>query len=463
MTGKRNAIIWTWLVVLLVGWGLLGCGGRDHDEDAQDGGVDAGQAVDGAGPVDDGGREDDSSVDGGETDGGQQDRDLPAFGYDPRRGADDSPINPYDGNTYYIAPDGDDDADGSENAPWATFAHANRVVTPGDLVLVRGGTYYEYVSLGGLDENPNGYCIGTEDQPIVWRAYPGEHVIFDGAQSTVPTGLFSLRSVEWVVVRDFEFHGSIRIGVALQHCKDVVLENIYSHDNDGSGIGCVDVQRVSFRFITTSDNFDTAGEGGNADGIAISSGSNNRFFRCVAHDNSDDGFDTWESSGNELVECVAYRNGKGAQGDGNGFKNGGGSAGGGNSIHHCIAFQNRTSGFASNTGSGNDPNTYFNNTGWNNGERGDFWLVNIAHVAKNNLAHGPNGVTVYEMVEDQANSWNTPPGITVSDADFLSVDPQDLDGDFLRLAPGSPEIDAGQDVGLPFFGAAPDLGAFESE
>ncbi len=70
---------------------------------------------------------------------------------------------------------------------------------------------------------------------------------------------------------------------------------------------------------------------------------------------------------------------------------------------------------------------------------------------------------MYEMVEDQVNSWNQPPGITVSDADFLSLDPLDLEGDFLRLAPGAPEIDAGQDVGLPFSGAAPDLGAFESE
>ena len=33
---------------------------------------------------------------------------------------------------------------------------------------------------------------------------------------------------------------------------------------------------------------------------------------------------------------------------------------------------------------------------------------------------------------------------------------------FLHLAPDSDAIDAGVNVGLPFHGAAPDLGAFES-
>jgi len=42
--------------------------------------------------------------------------------------------------------------------------------------------------------------------------------------------------------------------------------------------------------------------------------------------------------------------------------------------------------------------------------------------------------------------------------DPLFVDPAGLDW---NLQPGSPLIDIGMDVGLPFCGAAPDLGAFE--
>jgi hypothetical protein len=62
--------------------------------------------------------------------------------------------------------------------------------------------------------------------------------------------------------------------------------------------------------------------------------------------------------------------------------------------------------------------------------------------------------------------------VTVSSDDFLSVDEalaeavRQADGslpnvDFMRLAAGSDLIDAGTDVGLPYNGSAPDLGAFE--
>jgi hypothetical protein len=62
----------------------------------------------------------------------------------------------------------------------------------------------------------------------------------------------------------------------------------------------------------------------------------------------------------------------------------------------------------------------------------------------------------------------------VTDEDFASVVAAGMDGarqadgslpelPFMRLAAGSDLIDSGVDVGLPFAGAAPDLGAFEAE
>lgn len=62
----------------------------------------------------------------------------------------------------------------------------------------------------------------------------------------------------------------------------------------------------------------------------------------------------------------------------------------------------------------------------------------------------------------------------VTAADFLSLDdtlalgPRQPDGglpqsNFLQLAPGSRLIDAGKEVGQPSHGAAPDIGAFESQ
>ncbi len=68
------------------------------------------------------------------------------------------------------------------------------------------------------------------------------------------------------------------------------------------------------------------------------------------------------------------------------------------------------------------------------------------------------------------NSWNVAEVLT--DADFLSVSsagadgPRNADGslprlDFLRLSAASALIDRGEDLGRPFTGAAPDIGAFE--
>jgi hypothetical protein len=57
----------------------------------------------------------------------------------------------------------------------------------------------------------------------------------------------------------------------------------------------------------------------------------------------------------------------------------------------------------------------------------------------------------------------------VNNGDFqtgnISVDPQFVDATVpdVHLQPVSPCIDAGIDVGLPYLGLAPDMGAFEFE
>jgi hypothetical protein len=76
-------------------------------------------------------------------------------------------------------------------------------------------------------------------------------------------------------------------------------------------------------------------------------------------------------------------------------------------------------------------------------------------------------------IDDDNNSWSLS-RISVTDADFVSLSdaqatsPRAADGSlpslsFLRLTPGSDLIDKGEGVGFPYFGAAPDLGAFEFE
>ena len=76
-------------------------------------------------------------------------------------------------NEYYVSLDGSDNNSGiSADEPFRHIAKAVEVLKPGDLCSIRGGTYDEYVPIVALE--------GTPDQPIVFRAYPGEDVVFDG-------------------------------------------------------------------------------------------------------------------------------------------------------------------------------------------------------------------------------------------------------------------------------------------
>jgi hypothetical protein len=68
---------------------------------------------------------------------------------------------------------GDDAAAGTEQAPWKTLAYAARQLKPGMTLYLRGGTYYEKVTLSRS---------GTADAPITIASFPGEIAIVDGGQ-----------------------------------------------------------------------------------------------------------------------------------------------------------------------------------------------------------------------------------------------------------------------------------------
>jgi hypothetical protein len=97
-------------------------------------------------------------------------------------------------------------------------------------------------------------------------------------------------------------------------------------------------------------------------------------------------------------------------------------------------------------------------------------------VLRNNIALGdapPMSGHERNPPDDQFNSWNLENAMITAD-DFVSIVPEGVDGPrqpdgslpeiaFMRPKPGSRLLDAGIDVGLPFKGAAPDLGAFETK
>ncbi|MGC3972251.1 MAG: hypothetical protein QM775_34405 [Pirellulales bacterium] len=73
---------------------------------------------------------------------------------------------------YFVdANKGDDGAAGTVEAPWKSLERSVRELKPGETLVLRGGTYYEHVSLSRS---------GEPEKPIVIRSYPGETAVIDG-------------------------------------------------------------------------------------------------------------------------------------------------------------------------------------------------------------------------------------------------------------------------------------------
>ena len=122
--------------------------------------------------------------------------------------------------------------------------------------------------------------------------------------------------------------------------------------------------------------------------------------------------------------------------------------------------------------------TLINCTGFRNGSYNfsvpGFIRTGETLTVKNCISLASPGVTIAGVPNPilATNSWLAPfSGAT--NADFISIDtagvrgPRKPDGslpdiNFMHLAPGNQFIDAGTDVGLPFYGIAPDLGCFET-
>jgi hypothetical protein len=242
------------------------------------------------------------------------------------------------------------------------------------------------------------------------------------------------------------------------------------------------------------DNYDptsSQGDGQNADGFGLhyqTSGAVSTFRGCRAWWNSDDGYDFINQEVPGIIEnSWAFSNGyiksgtaRPGAGNGNGFKVGSSKTGVRHIVRNNVAWKNVASGFYANHSSGG--NDWFNNTSYSNGTQYNMLasdpsdssitiilMGSLVHKMRNNIGF-PNKNSNMGGVDSAFNSWDL--NITPAAADFASVSdtgamgPRQADGslpnlDFMKLPAGSKLIDKGTDVGLPFAGAAPDLGAYE--
>jgi hypothetical protein len=390
---------------------------------------------------------------------------------------------------FYVAPDGDDGHAGTIDAPFATVEKGEDAASPGDTVYIRDGEY----KFSGTDRTVGVAFTksGTQGKPIHYFAYPGETPIFDlfevmpQARVTgldVHTNYIHVRGLEVRGVRQLIVGDSWSVRIRGDHN---IIERLNVHDGEAPGIFITSGASNLILNCDSHHNYDPLEDGGNADGFGChSSGGDNVLRGCRAYENSDDGFDFINASGTCTVEdSWSFRNGfipdtDTKIGNGAGFKSGGygippnpPKAVPRHVVRRNLAFANLIGFYANYHTGGLD---FFNNTAFDNPANYDMRPapnVPTMHKLRNNIAAG-TGQKIVNFTgggNDDFNSWTLP--VDVSIDDFTSMDkpigtmPRDADGNLpttlMRLVQGSDLIDRGEDVGLPFVGNAPDLGAYE--
>ncbi|MES2775282.1 MAG: DUF1565 domain-containing protein [Bacteroidota bacterium] len=419
---------------------------------------------------------------------------------------------------FYVASNGDNANPGTFAQPFLTIQQAQSVVSAGDTIYIRGGTYNmtealiaQYSGIWAfvtkLDKS------GTPGKRINYWAYPGEKPVFNYTAIN-PAG-YRIHAFQvtgsWLHIKGIEVVG-VQVNI-LTHTQSECFENQGSNNiyemlsmHDGKAIGFY-LTKGGNNLVLNCDaynNWDNVSgnkRGGNTDGFGChpnndSVGYTNNIFRgCRAWFNSDDGYDCISAFESTTFEnCWAFYNGYSSSfeslGDGNGFKAGGYGVSltpnvpgviPVNTIRFCLAVRNKSNGFYSNHHSGGSD--WYNNTGWLNtsnynmlNRKTDYTadVPGYGHNMKNNLGWAARSTEYnnidFALCNADTNYFNLP--VTVNASDFVSTDqallaaPRQPDGSlpkngFLNLVPGSDLIDKGSDIGFAFKGISPDLGYAE--
>lgn len=125
---------------------------------------------------------------------------------------------------WYVAPNGRDANAGTLAAPFATINQTEHVVRPGDTVYVRGGVYYDRVSL---------WASGTAKARITYRPYGTERVILDAGRHPGNGVTLGGSYVDWV---GFEIRNARDIGLVAWGGHDQRLLNNVIHGCIGGAI-----------------------------------------------------------------------------------------------------------------------------------------------------------------------------------------------------------------------------------
>ncbi len=346
------------------------------------------------------------------------------------------------------------------------------------------------------------------------------HIVVDGLvvrnmpRSGIATDGATRLPYRDITIRNCILHSNGLSGLRLAAVDGFVVETVEAHDNAYYGVDIVssDDGALSPANGLVSDTIVYNHVGKEGHGLAINQGHGITVSDSEASHNTIHGFDVSDMpKSGELSRDILFERNRSFDNGVAGFSI--------NSDSHHVTYRNNiarqngadwarrgaSSGFLCYEGCWHVE--FYNNTSVQNSDAG-FWVkdewgrysapADALLVLKNNIAYdngrqGNRGLSLVVQgarwqVISERNNWGGAPGVqgpivginlvgekgklfTASEINRgapgsgdVSVDPGFVDakaGD-LSLRPGSPMIDAGVDVGIPFCGAAPDTGAIES-
>ena len=405
----------------------------------------------------------------------------------------------------YVAANGKDTNPGTIEQPLYSLSVAIGKTSPGSTIYMRGGKYAYNATIAIATS-------GTAASPIKLWSYPNEIPVLDfSTQPYASSNRGILLTGNYWHLKGLEICYAGDNGIKLEGGHNRIEQCVFHHNGDaGLQLGFAhetanpNGDLCAYNEIINCDsylNFDFDNMGSDADGFAckMHQGKGNVFRGCRSWHNGDDGWDLFETDWPvEITNCWTWHNADRAdfeaiyqakmgkkmssfQGNGNGFKLGGNGTGGDSKgthvVKNCVSFDNN---FASKKGF--DQNSHKggvlvqNCTAWGNGY--NYMFENDPDAgAKNELDNdvefGHKGAMAFEFSAASIlnnNSWQLATPASAADfvalAESLALAPRQADGslpanDFARLVATSALVDQGKDVGLPFAGEAPDLGAFE--
>jgi len=382
---------------------------------------------------------------------------------------------------------------GNDGSAYNTIQAAINTMDLGDIVYLRGGTFYPSAQVRfNKDGAPGAF--------LEMRAYPGESIIVDGSNlpegntdhGSTPTLMFA-GTEYWKVKGPIHTINGRGAGVMIDESENIKLELIESSYNGQTasyaahGIGVWDSDNILLKNCDVHHNanhFWKTGEDQaynqyqHGDGFRIYSGHQVRLEGCRSWNNLDDNYDLvgmpeGETGAVDLIDChAAYAGTDDAAGSitktanyktpwGEGFKLGYEDDSENHRCIRCISWNNNKNGFHMGQGPrfiyqsisyANQGVAFKYYKTWNN-------LYQLGHYLQNSWELSNikgTGHLPYEQ-NSNANSWDTDSTFSVSQDDLVSLDETGMLGqrlsngsfpatDFLRLKQNSDLIDAGIQV-----------------